>query len=220
MNNNNIVIEEHLGLVHLCCQRFRKRGIDYEDIFQSGCIGLTKAAKNFDCTKGVVFSTYAVPVILGEIKSLFRENRALKISRKIKELEIKINYERENFLKVHEREPSVSELSELLNIDCEQIIEALESSRALISLDSPLNDSDDNKAYPEIPVEFDDEKISTRVSLIEILKTFEKRDKNLIFLRFFKGATQSNTAKELGMTQVQVSRREKVLLKMIREKLA
>lgn len=220
MSNNKINIEDHLGLVHLCCQRFRKRGIDYEDIFQSGCIGLTKAAKNFDFSKGVVFSTYAVPVILGEIKSLFRENRALKISRKIKELEIKINYEREKFLKTHEREPSVKELSEILDVDSDQIIEALESSKTLISLDSPISENDDNKNSLEIPVEFDDESISTRVSLIEILKTFDKKDKNLIFLRFFKGNTQSNTAKQLGMTQVQVSRREKVLLKMIREKLA
>lgn len=220
MSNNKINIEDHLGLVHLCCQRFRKRGIDYEDIFQSGCIGLTKAAKNFDFSKGVVFSTYAVPVILGEIKSLFRENRALKISRKIKELEIKINYEREKFLKTHEREPSVKELSDILDVDSDQIIEALESSKTLISLDSPITENDDNKNSLEIPVEFDDESISTRVSLIEILKTFDKKDKNLIFLRFFKGNTQSNTAKQLGMTQVQVSRREKVLLKMIREKLA
>ncbi len=220
MSNNKINIEDHLGLVHLCCQRFRKRGIDYEDIFQSGCIGLTKAAKNFDFSKGVVFSTYAVPVILGEIKSLFRENRALKISRKIKELEIKINYEREKFLKTHEREPSVKELSDILDVDSDQIIEALESSKTLISLDSPVSENDDNKNSLEIPVEFDDESISTRVSLIEILKTFDKKDKNLIFLRFFKGNTQSNTAKQLGMTQVQVSRREKVLLKMIREKLA
>ena len=220
MNNDKIIIENHLGLVHLCCQRFRKRVIDYEDIFQSGCIGLTKAAKNFDHKKGVVFSTYAVPVILGEIKSLFRENRALKISRKIKELETKINYEREKFLKNHEREPSINELAGILEVDCDQIIEALESSKAIISLDSPINENDDNKNSLEIPVEFDYEKISTRVSLIEILKTFEKKDKNLIFLRFFKGNTQSSTAKQLGMTQVQVSRREKILLKIIREKLA
>ena len=214
-----IDIEKHFGLVHLCCQRFRKRGIEYDDIFQTGCIGLTKAAKNFDYTKGVKFSTYAVPVILGEIKLLFRENGYLKVSRKLKKLGIRINYERENFIKIYEREPTITELSKKLDIDTEQIVEALEISKAPISLSVPRADSEENDVQLDIPVFFDDEKISIKISLIQIFKTLEYKDKKLIYLRFFKGETQTTIAKNLGMTQVQVSRRELALLKFVREKL-
>ncbi len=222
-NNESVIekidIEKHLGLVHLCCQRFRKRGIEYDDMFQSGCIGLTKAAKNFDPTKGVKFSTYAVPAILGEIRLLFRENGCLKVSRKLKDLEIKINYERENFIKVYEREPTVNELSQKLNIASEQIVEAIEISKVPISLNSPNIISEERDADMDIPVFFDDEKISIKISLIQIFKTLEDKDKKLIYLRFFKGETQTKIAKYLGMTQVQVSRKEKALLKFIRKKL-
>lgn len=214
-----IKIEDHFGLVHSCCQRFRKRGMDYDDIFQSGCMGLTKAAKNFDANKGVQFSTYAVPVILGEIKALLRSSGSIKVSRSLKELAVKIGYERERFLKFYEREPSLSELSDLLGVEQDQVLEALDSSRAPVSLDTPLS-GDEDKPNTEIPVEFDDEKISTKISIFQILDTFEARDKNLIYLRFFKGITQSETAANLGMTQVQVSRREKVLLRTLRENLA
>lgn len=215
----DIKIEDHFGLVHSCCQRFRKRGLEYDDIFQSGCMGLTKAAKNFDINKGVQFSTYAVPVILGEIKALFRSSGSLKISRSLKDLAIKIGYERERFLKFYEREPLLSELSSLLGVEQDQVLEALDASKVPVSLDVPLSSDDDRSAF-EIPVEFDYEKISDKISIFQILNTFEARDKNLIYLRFFKGITQSETAENLGMTQVQVSRREKVLLKTLRDKLA
>ena len=222
-NKENVLqkidIEKHFGLVHLCCQRFRKRGIEYDDIFQSGCIGLTKAAKNFDCTKGVKFSTYAVPVILGEIKLLFRENGYLKVSRKLKDLGIRISYERESFIKTHEREPTINELSQRLSIDPEQIIEAIEISKIPISLSAPNSSTEGKDASMDIPVFFDDEKISIKISLIQIFKTLENKDKKLIYLRFFRGETQTKIAENLGMTQVQVSRREKTLLKYIREKL-
>ncbi|MBR0423212.1 MAG: sigma-70 family RNA polymerase sigma factor [Clostridia bacterium] len=224
MKNKEVIfekidIEKHFGLVHLCCQRFRKHGVEYDDMFQSGCIGLTKAAKNFDPARGVKFSTYAVPAILGEIRLLFRENGYLKVSRKLKDLGIKINYERENFIKSHEREPTINELSQKLNIDSEQIIEAVEISKTPISLSSLGANSEKRNADIDIPVFFDDEKISIKISLIQIFKTLENKDKKLIYLRFFRGETQTKIAKVLGMTQVQVSRREKALLKFIRGKL-
>ena len=193
--------------------------MEYDDIFQTGCIGLTKAAKKFDPEKGVKFSTYAVPVILGEIRLLFRESGYLKVSRKLKDLGIKINYERENFIKLHEREPTINELSQKLNVDSEQIVEAIETSKIPISLSSPSANSEEKGCGVDIPVFFDDEKISIKISLIQIFKTLENKDKKLIYLRFFKGETQTKIAKNLGMTQVQVSRREKALLKFIREKL-
>ena len=217
--NEDIKIEEHLKLVHSCCQRFRGRGIEYDDIFQSGCIGLTKAKNNFDFSKGVKFSTYAVPVILGEIKSLFRDNDNVKISRKIKDLALKIKIESENFYKFYGRDPNISELSDILKIDKFQIIEALECEKTIVSLDSPCEE-DENFQRLEIPVPFDDEKISTAISINQALENFVVKDKKLIYLRFFRGNTQSETAKSLGMTQVQVSRREKIILKILREKLA
>lgn len=216
---SDINIEEHFGLVHLCCQRFRKRGVEYDDIFQCGCIGLIKAAKNFDVNKEVKFSTYAVPVILGEIKAFFRDNSPLKVSRSIKDLSNKIKIEEEKFLSTYSREPTINELSKILNTDIEHILEALEVCRPVISLDNTDTNDESNHGEKDIPVQFDEENISLRVSLNKILDTFECQDRNLIYLRFFKGITQSKIAEKLGMTQVQVSRREKVLLKLLREKL-
>ncbi|MDO4504125.1 MAG: sigma-70 family RNA polymerase sigma factor, partial [Clostridia bacterium] len=184
--NEDIKIEEHLKLVHSCCQRFRGRGIEYDDIFQSGCIGLTKAKNNFDFSKGVQFSTYAVPVILGEIKALFRSNNNVKISRKIKDIALKIKIESDNFSKFYGREPNISELSDILKIDKFQIIEALECEKTIVSLDSPCEE-DENFQRLEIPVPFDDEKISTAISINQALKNFVVKDKKLIYLRFFRG---------------------------------
>lgn len=217
-DSKKIDIQSHFGLVHSCCQRFRGRGIDYDDLFQTGCIGLTKAAKKFDFKRGVKFSTYATPVILGELKGVFRDGSlSLKVSRKLKELSNKIKIEREKFVKIYEREPTVLELADILNAEQEQILEALDATKWPISLNASAGD--DNSLI-EIPIEFDDEKLSAEISVRQIINTLENRDKNLIYLRFFKGVTQSEVAKNLGMTQVQVSRREKALLKMLREKLA
>lgn len=210
-------IEEHLGLVHSCAQRFRGRGVEYDDIFQSGCIGLTKAAKKFDFSKGFQFSTYAVPVILGEIKALFRDNNSIKISRKIKDFSNKVRIERENFVKFYEREPTINELCNCMGVEREQILEVLDVCQSPVSLDSSY---ENENSTVEVPVSFDDEKISTEISMKQVLNKFSFRDKNIIYFRFFKGHTQSETAKNLGMTQVQVSRREKVLLKELRKKLA
>ena len=213
-----IDIESHLGLVHSCCQRFRGRGVEYDDLFQTGCIGLTKAAKKFDFERGVKFSTYATPVILGELKSVFRDGcMSIKVSRKLKELSNKVKAEREKFIKLYEREPTICELSNLLKTEKGQILEALEATKLPVSLSFQIN-GDNNDL--EIPVEFDDERLSAKISVCQIINTFEVQDKNLIYLRFFKGITQSEVAKNLGMTQVQVSRREKTLLKLLREKLA
>ena len=210
--NLKINIADHLGLVHLCCQRFKHRGAEYDDIFQTGCLGLAKAAKNFDFEKGVKFSTYAVPVILGEIKAFFRDNNSLKISRSLKELAIKIKAVQEKFLNTYSKEPTISELCTLLNVEKDQILEALEINKPFVSLDDTTK--------KDIPTFFEDEKISLRVSLFSVISDFSSFDKSLIYLRFFKSITQSETAKKLGMTQVQVSRREKVLLKVLRKRLS
>lgn len=216
--NIDVNPESHLKLVHACCQRFRGRGLEYDDIFQAGCIGLLKASKNFDTSRGVCFSTYAVPGILGEIKTLFQNNTSLKISRNIKELAAKINQEREKYIKLNRAEPTIGWFSKNLGISVEKILEALEVCKFPISLDSNVEDG--SFMVPVPPVEFEEEKIHNRMAIAKAMKTFELKDKNLIYLRFFCGKTQSEIAKKLGMTQVQVSRREKTILKVLKEKLS
>lgn len=213
---NNTYIEANMGLVHACAKRFINRGIEYEDMVQAGCIGLVRADKSFDKDRGVKFSTYAVPFILGEIRQLFRSGGAIKVSRGLKDLSIKVHREIEKFLFQHSRNPTLEELSVLLNARREDIFEALESSQRPISL---TVSSDKGEEEIKVPVEFDDEKISSKISLMQVLDKLCKTDKTLIALRFFHGKTQSQTAKILGVTQVWVSRREKYVLAELRKKL-
>ncbi len=214
MNNyKDSFIEENLGLVHLCANRFRGRGIEYEDLYGAGCIGLLKAAKGFDDERGVKFSTYAVPVILGEIKRLFRDGGSIKVSRSTKELSMKVTRIREKFMLTSGREPTVSELSELVGEDECNIVEALNVSLPPISLTETL---DDSMGETDIPVESPDNEISDLLSLKQVMHLLDAKDRQLIYLRYFSNKTQTETAKELDMTQVQVSRREKKLLMQMR----
>lgn len=214
MNNyKDSFIEENLGLVHLCANRFRGRGIDYEDLYGAGCIGLLKGAKGFDEERGVRFSTYAVPVILGEIKRLFRDGGAIKVSRSIKELSMKVTRARERFLLNQGREPTVSELSDIVGFKEDAIVEALNVSLPPISLTATL---DETKGETDIPVESPDGEIADLLSLKQVMHELDSRDRQLIYLRYFSNKTQTETAKELEMTQVQVSRREKKLLLQMR----
>lgn len=207
--------EENLGLVHLCANKFRGRGIEYEELYSAGCIGLLKAVKSFDTERGVKFSTYAVPVIIGEIKRLFRDGGMIKVSRSLKELSFQIQKIRENFLKLNGREPLLSELSELSGADVSEVSEALCVSQPVMSLTA----GNDDENQIDIPSESPDTEIVDILALRQIMAEMEKPDRFLLELRYFKGFTQSKTAEILGMTQVQVSRRERKLLLSIREKL-
>lgn len=217
MNHREEIIESNMGLVYACANRFKGRGIEYDDIFQNGCLGLIKAADAFDDKRGVRFSTYAVPFILGEIKRLFRESGSVKVGRRIKDLSIKLRRKCDEYLAQNGRSPTVGELAEMFNISTEQIVQALDASQAPMSITSASEDEDNQI---DIPIEFNDESISNKMTIAGILESMSKDDRTLIYLRFFKGTTQTNTAKILGRTQVQISRREKILLKIMREKLA
>lgn len=208
--------EENLGLVHLCANRFRSRGIEYDDLYSAGCIGLLKAAEAFDSERGVKFSTYAVPVILGEIKRLFRDGGALKVSRGLKELSLKAVRTREEMSKKLGREPTISELSRQLDISECDIAEALAVSMPPVSL---TDNTDENGGQFDIAVPAPDTEIGDTIALEQVLELLEPNDKELIILRYYKGQTQSAVAERLGMTQVQVSRREKKLLTFMREQL-
>ena len=206
--------EENLGLVHLCANRFRGRGIDYEELYSAGCVGLLKAVKAFDAGRGVMFSTYAVPVILGEIKRLFRDGGAVRVSRSLKELSMRLQRLCDEFRQREGREPAVSELAEITGEEPSDVAEALCVSQPLVSLTSGEDES-----QMDIPCEAPDEGIVDTLALRQIMERLEPRDRALLELRYFRELTQSKTAQILGMTQVQVSRREKKLLTQMRKEL-
>ena len=210
-------IQRNLGLARTCAGRFTGRGIDYEDLYAAGCLGLVKACDGFDPARGVCFSTYAVPVILGEIKKLFRDGGAVKVSRSIKELGLKINAERERRLKQSGVEPSVNQLAQALGSTPEQVAMAIQAAMPVVSL-TPAENEDGNREW-DVPVESPEEKLSERISLREVIDRLAPQDRLLIRLRFFGGKTQSETARVLHTTQVQISRRERKILQWMRREL-
>lgn len=210
-------IEKNLGLVHACAGRFKGRGIEYEELYAAGCLGLVKACDGFDTSRGVCFSTYAVPVILGEIKKLFRDGGTVKVSRSLKELSLKINAERERCLKRTGQEPGVVQLAETLQTTPEQIALAIRASLPALSL-TPADDEDGQREW-DVPVDSPEESLADQIGLAEVMDKLEPQDRTMIRLRFFAGRTQSETARVLGTTQVQISRRERRVLKWMRQQL-
>ncbi len=217
MSKREDVICNNIGLVHSCARRFIGRGIEYDDLFQAGCMGLVKAADGFDEERGLKFSTYAVPVILGEIRRLFRDGGAVKVSRSLKELSMRAARERENFISNEGREPTVSEMADLLGVEIEQAAEAL--GAALPPLSLTRSGVEDDGDQIDVPVSSPDEMLTDRLALRQVLCELDSLDRALIVLRYLKSNTQQSTAEKLGMTQVQVSRRERAILARMREKL-
>ncbi len=212
-------IQNNLGLVHACAGRFRGRGIEYDDLYSAGCVGLLKAYDAFDTGRGVCFSTYAVPVILGEIKKLFRDGGTVKVSRSVKELGLKLTAAREKLLKQNGCEPTVSQLADQVGTSCQQVTNALCACMPAISLTGAAGDGEEGSRGLEIPVESPEEEIADLLSLREVLHGLPPEERKLIYLRFFKNKTQSETAKVLGTTQVQISRRERKILARLRQQL-
>ncbi len=210
------MIESNMGLVHSCAHKFSGKGVEYDDLFQAGCIGLIKAVDNFREELGFSFSTYAVPVILGEIKRLFRDGGTVSVSRSIKEKGRKIAYEREKFIKKYDREPTVGELSVILGYNEFETAQAIAASMPVISL--TIND-DESDSQLDIPVPNHEESVSMNLAVHQVMERLEEKDREIIKQRYFAGKTQTQTAQSLGMTQVQVSRREKQILRYMKQKL-
>ncbi len=208
------MIQQNMGLVHACAHRFQGRGIEYEDLFQAGCMGLIKATDAFDPQRGVRFSTYAVPVILGEMRRLFRDGGTVKVSRTLKELSLKVLREKERLAVFLGREPTVGEIARSLQLEVPAVVEALSAAAPAISL---TGSEEDGAPQIDLPVESPEEKLAESISLRQVLDQLEEKDRMLIRLRYFAGKTQVETAAALGMTQVQVSRREKKILVFLRE---
>ena len=210
-------ITQNLGLVHACAGRFRGRGMEYDDLYSAGCVGLIKAYDNFDESRGVCFSTYAVPVILGEIKKLFRDSGTVKVSRSLKELGMRVQAAREHHMKVCGTEPTLSQLAEELNEPTENITLAIQAAQPAMSL-TPEGGEDGDRQL-DIPVESPEEELADKIGLAEVLESLPEEDRLLIRLRFYANRTQSETAKVLHTTQVQISRRERKILRKMRERL-
>ena len=218
-NAREQLIEENMGLVHHVARRFFGRGVEAEDLFQIGAIGLMKAIDRFDLQFSVKFSTYAVPMIAGEIKRFLRDDSMIKVSRSLKELAVRAGHEKERFCMRQGREPDIRELAEILGVEKEELVQALDSSAEVESLQRTLYQSEgdgfcllDKMAGQAADIQ---EETLRKLLLERVLKELEPKERELIVLRFFYDKTQSQVAERLGMTQVQVSRMEKkVLLRM------
>ncbi|MBQ7129230.1 MAG: sigma-70 family RNA polymerase sigma factor [Clostridia bacterium] len=207
------LVNENLKLVHACAHKMQFKGIEYDELYSAGCIGLVKAAKRFDESKGFKFSTYAVPVILGEIKQLFRDNNPIKISRAVKDLGNKANKAIIELKLNLGREPTLSEIAKITGASSEEVAYALNAIRTLKSLDT--DEVIERKVYISI-----EDTLINKVSINQLIEELNENDKILLKLRYFSDKTQNETAKIMGLSQVQVSRKEKKLLKQLKIRLS
>lgn len=204
-------IESNLPLVHSLANRFRGRGIEYEELYSAGCVGLVKAYDNFDRERGLCFSTYAVPVILGEIKRLFRDGGTVKMSRSLKELSLRVAKARDE-LAAAGAEPRVSDIAARLGISAEEAAEAIAAGQPPLSLTA-----EEDGGTLDLPQDSGESSLIDRLALRQCLSELSEEERRLIILRYFRGKTQCETARILGITQVQVSRRERKILAGLRE---
>lgn len=216
------LVEENVGLVWCIVKRFYGRGAEPEDLFQIGSIGLLKAIDKFDMAYEVKFSTYAVPMISGEIKRFLRDDGMIKVSRSLKELSYKAYFAKEKLQEKLGRDPTLEELAEELQVDKEELVMAMEASGEVESLHKPIYQKDGNEIQLMDKLEekeIQEEKVLNKMLLKQLLEELEKEERQLIYLRYFANQTQSQVGKVMGISQVQVSRLEKRILKQLREKI-
>ena len=219
--------EDNIGLVRSIVKRYVNRGTDPEDLFQIGSIGLIKAIRNFDLNYDVCFSTYAVPMIAGEIRRFLRDEGPVKVSRSVKELGFKIRAYVEEAQRTNFREPPVSEIAEALQVEKEDVVMAIEASRLPESIYAPVDENAVNTEYlidKLLQTEDEDnkgyERLLDKITLEKAMEELDSREKKIIQLRYFGDMTQSEIASKLGISQVQVSRMEKKILIKMRIKLS
>lgn len=220
----SILVEKNVGLVWSIVKRFQNRGYDSEDLFQIGCIGLIKAINKFDSSFNVKFSTYAVPMIIGEIKRFIRDDGIIKVSRSLKELSNKARVTKEVMTKELGREPSINEIAERMKVSIEELVMAMEAGYSPESLYNTVGESDSSPILliDRIDGEKDDSEVDLvdKIALRQVIDTLKPRERQIIVLRYFKEKTQVQIAKLLGISQVQVSRIEKKILQEIRRKIS
>lgn len=215
----DIFINGNLRLVLSVIQRFRGRGESADDLFQVGCVGLIKAIDNFDLTQGVQFSTYAVPMIIGEVKRYLRDNNSIRVSRSTRDLAYKVIQYKEKYNKEHAKDPTIEEIAKALEVTKEDIAFSLDAIQDPLSLQEPVyNDGTDN-IYIMDQVrdpKNTDEAWSENLSLMQAMQKLTPKEKEIIARRFFDGRTQMEVANEIGISQAQVSRLEKSAIKHIK----
>lgn len=212
------LISGNLRLVLSVIQRFTGRGENLDDLFQVGCIGLIKSIDNFDVSQNVRFSTYAVPMIIGEIRRYLRDNNAIRVSRSIKDTAYRAMQAKEKLMRASQKEPTVSEIAKELGIPREEVVVALESVVEPISLFDPVYSDGGDTIYvlDQIGDRNDDKNWLDEIALKEAIKQLSLREKSILTLRFLKGKTQMEVSEEIGISQAQVSRLEKAALKKIK----
>lgn len=218
----NMLVEENVGLVWSIVRRFKNRGVELEDLFQIGSIGLIKAIDKFDTEYDVKFSTYAVPMIMGEIKRYLRDNGMVKVSRSIKELSFKVYHAREAMEKSLGREPTLVEIAEELGVLPEDVVTAVDAAAEVESLSKIIyqGEGHDIALIDKLEEKKDqNEELLNQMVIEKAMEYLDEKEKMLLNMRYFQEKTQSAIAKELGMTQVQVSRMEKRILMFLRGKM-
>ena len=211
-----IILEKNKGLIWNIVNKFNNRNTDKDDLFQLGSIGLIKCIKNFDLTYDVKFSTYAVPMIYGEIRRFLRDDGIIKVSRTLKEISTKANRERENYIKNYNIEPDIKTLAKIVNVSVEELVSALDSSKIVESIDNEDNTENNFSIKDKLPSNINEsELIINKIDLNTTMNKLSIEDRKVIQLRYFQDKTQTQVAKIMGISQVQVSRMEKkILLKM------
>lgn len=217
------LVEKNVGLVWSIVKRFQNRGYEIDDLYQIGSIGLIKAINKFDASYGVKFSTYAVPMIIGEIKRFIRDDGIIKVSRSLKEIASKARITKEIVSKELGREPSVNEIAERMNVSTEELVLALEAGCSPESLYSTVGEGDNSPILLIDRINADNNSsevdLIDKIAIRQILDSLDTRERQIIILRYFKEKTQVQIAKLLGISQVQVSRIEKKILKDIKHKM-
>ncbi|MDD3394370.1 MAG: SigB/SigF/SigG family RNA polymerase sigma factor [Anaerotignum sp.] len=215
-----ILLQENSGLVWSVARRFQGRGVEIEDLYQIGAIGLLKCIEKFDFSYEVKFSTYAVPMIIGEIRRFLRDDGTIKISRSLKELAAKAKRMQEKLQQEKNRDVTIQELAEALEVELEQLIPALEARKEVESLNAPISYDEDLQVQDKLAAKEDGEQVINRLCLMEALDNLEVKERQIIVLRYFEDRTQTEVAKRMGISQVQVSRIEKKVLERMKKRLS
>ncbi|MCD8159172.1 MAG: SigB/SigF/SigG family RNA polymerase sigma factor [Clostridiales bacterium] len=216
------LISDNSGLIWSIVKKFNGRGAEPEDLYQLGAIGFIKCIKKFDLSFDVKLSTYAVPMVMGEIKRFLRDDGRVKVSRSLKELAVKEKYAVEDLRKKLGREPDLKEMAKELNVSCEEIIIASEAVREVESLDAEIYRNDGQTLYKldRLAAKDESDKIDNSIILRQAIDELDERDREIIRLRYYEDKTQTEVSKKIVVSQVQVSRLEKKILKNIRNKFA
>lgn len=215
------LIQGNFPLIKSIVKNFQNKGVDYEDLYQIGCVGFLKAINNFDVKFDVKFSTYAVPMIAGEIKRFLRDDGNIKISRAIKTLWLKIKSYVDVYEKLHNESPTIDEIAKALSVTPEEVIYAQDASKQILSLDAQIDETSNNSqsVLDRVVEEDKSEILLDKLLLKEAISLLPEREKKIVLLRYYRGKTQSEVAMMLGVSQVQISRLETKIIDKLKNKI-